>query len=276
MEELRARGWVQGGNLELLKRYTENRPALLPGLVAELVAAKVELIVVSDDTWATAVRGLAPTMPIVFTSGIAPVELGLVSSLSRPGGNVTGVVSLMGDLVGKQIELARLLRPDLKRLAVVWFPAAPLSGHVLKQQQAAATQLGVEVVLLPVPGDGSAGWDAALAAAVRSGAQMFAPHLSAFVLQRLARPLAEWAIEHRIVVFGAVEQGFVMSYVADLVEMSRSAASYVDRILRGAKPADLPVQQARRFRLGFNARTAKAMGLTIPKDLLVRADLVIE
>ncbi len=276
MEELRARGWAQGGNLQMLTRFTEDRPDLLPGLVAELVAAKVELIMVFDDSWAAAVRGLAPTMPIVFTYGMAPVELGLVASLARPGGNVTGVASLAGDLAAKQIELARSLRPDLKRVAVMWFPASPLSALVLKQQQVGATKLGMELVLLPMPLDGSAGWDAALATVVRSGAQMFAPHLSQFVLQRLDQPLADWAIEHRIVALGPVEQGFVMSYVADPVERSRMVASFVDRILRGAKPADLPVEQARHFRLGLNARTAKAMRLTIPKDLLARADQVIQ
>ena len=146
---------------------------------------------------------------------------------------------------------------------------------MLEKQQAAAARLGVEVVPLPVsdlPIWESTEWDAALATAVRSGAQMFSMHPPGFVLQRMAA----WAIEHRTIVFGPVEQGFVMNYFADPGELMRSTARLVDNILRGAKPADLPVEQARHFRLGVNARTAKAMRFRIPKDLLARADQVIE
>lgn len=273
---LRARGWVEGSNLQVLTPYIEDRADRMPGLVAELLAAKVDVIVVLDDGVAADVRSITTTTPIVFMRGVVPVELGLVSSLARPGGNVTGVVTLAGDLAAKQIELARSIRPDLERLAVMWFPDARISALVLQQQQAAAAELGVELVLLPLVTIGSAEWDAALAAAARAKVQMFSPHLAPFVWQRLARPFADWAIEHRIVVFGPVEHGFVLSYAPEQAEVTSLAAGYVDRILRGARPADLPVERPRRFRLGINARTARAMRLTIPKDMLARADVVIE
>ncbi len=274
MEELRARGWVEGDNLQVIRRYTEDRPGSLRDLVAELLAAKVDVITVPDDSAAAAVRRSTATTPIVFSNGAVPVEIGLVASLARPGGNVTGVVR---NVAAKQIELARSMRPDLKRLAVAWFPAdrTGTSPLVFKQQQEVAAQLGVEVVGVPIT-RGAAEWDTALAAAVRSGAQMFTAHLAHFVVDRQAKPWADWAIKHRIIVFGPVEQGFLMSYAADPAEQMRSAARLVDRILRGTKPADLPVEQARIFRLRINARTAKAMGLTVPKDLLARADEVIE
>jgi len=273
-DELLSRGWVEGTNLQLLRRYTLERPGATAELAAELLAAKVDVIVVFGEDQAAAVRRVTTTTPIVFTHGVAPVELGLVASLARPGGNVTGVANQGTTLATKQIELARLMRPDIKRVAVIWFPASPMSALVFKQQKGAIERMGFELVSLPIAG--SAEWDQALANVLRSDAQMLTAHLAPFVVQRIGKPFADWTIEHRIVTFFGAEHGFLMSYFSSAAETQRMAAGYVDRILRGAKPAELPVEQVNRFRLVINARTAKAMGLTIPRELLARADEVIQ
>jgi putative tryptophan/tyrosine transport system substrate-binding protein len=274
--ELESHGWVEGRNLTIVGRYAEGKEERQAGYAGELVAAGVDVIVATNSRAVDALRKATATIPIVMVNVSHAVEVGFVASLARPGGNVTGVVNQAGDMQGKFIELLRSVRPELKTLGIVWSPNNRSSALAFNDAQAVAQGAGVR--LLSLPADRSAEIEALLAAAQREGVQALIVHPTPPI--GLAwRRIQAWAIEHKVITLGQaqwVRGGFLMSYWADTPQLFRLAANFVDRILRGAKPADLPVQQPTRFELVINLKTAKALGITIPQTVLLRADEAIE
>jgi putative tryptophan/tyrosine transport system substrate-binding protein len=270
-------GWIEGQNVAFERRYAENRPERLPQLAAELVRLNVDVIVALGTLGPLAAKRATSTIPIVMTAAGDPLGSGLVASLARPGGNVTGMSLMAPDLGGKRLELLRELLPRLARVAVLWNAANPYPALVFKETQAAGRTLGIEVQSLEVrsPDD----FDGAFEATRKQRPD---------ALITVEDPLT-FTYQKRIAHFAAAEQlpslhglredvvaGGLMSYGANLADLARRAAGYVDKILKGAKPADLPVQQPTTFELVLNLKTAKALGLEIPPTLLVRADEVIE
>ena len=274
--ELEARGWHVDRNLTVLARYSENHPEREPAYAAELVAAQPQVILALGSSAVEALRRATNTIPIVMTRVSHAVEAGFVRSMARPGGNVTGVTNQASDMQGKLLELMRAVRPELQQLGLMWSPHNLGSAIGLRDMQAAAGPLGVRVVSLPI--ERSEQIEPALAMALEQGVQALFAHPTS-VIAIAWRQLARWALEHRVATLGQahwVRQGFLMSYWAVNTDLFRIAAGFADRILRGAKPATLPVQQPTRFELLLNLRTAHAIGVTIPNTLRLRADEVIE
>ena len=273
---LRERGWVEGQNIVIEWRYTEGKPELFPGLAAELVSLKVDLILASTTPGVRAAKQATSTIPIVMTYVLDPVGAGLVAGLARPGGNVTGVTYGAGpEIVGKYLELLKEAVPKLSRVAVLLAPD-PVSPVLVRETRAAAQALGVNPQLLEVRNPDE--FEGAFAAMRRERADglLVAPHTFTFVH---ARRIIELAAASRLPTVYAfrepVEAGGLMGYGANAPDMFRRAAIYVDKILKGANPADLPVEQPTKFDLVINVKTAKVLGLTIPQSLLLRADEVI-
>ena len=271
---LRERGYIYGQNVLVEFRVTDGSIDELPRLAEELVRLKVDVILASAGPAALAVKRATTSVPIVFVGVVEPVELGLVPSLGRPGGNITGLTATSGDFAGKRLELLRTIVPRLRRVAVLWHPANPNNLIQLKRAQVAARTLGVQPE--PVPIQGPNDFDSAVKA-VRGTDGLLLLESPLFTTHR-AR-LAELAARSRLpAIYGQreyVEVGGLMSYGTHVQDLYRRAASYVDKILKGAKPADLPVEQPTKFELVINLKTAKALGLTIPQSLLGRADEVI-
>ena len=270
---LRERGYVEGQNVVIEFRFGSIEQ--LPQLAEELVRLQLDLIVASASSAALAVKRATTSVPIVFVGVIDPVELGLVSSLGRPGGNITGLTTNSADVAGKRLELLRATVPRLSRVAVLWHPANPTNPIQLQGAQAAARTLGVQ--LEPVPVQGPNDFDSAVKA-VRDTDGLLLLESPLFTTHR-AR-LAELAARtRRPAIYGVrefVDVGGLMSFGTHFHDLYRRAAYHVDKILKGAKPADLPVEQPTRFEFVINLRTAKTLGLTIPPSLLLRADEVIE
>jgi putative ABC transport system substrate-binding protein len=270
-------GWIEGKNLVVERRYAENRPERLPELAAELVRLNVEVIVATGTLGPLAAKQATSTIPIVMTASGDPLGSGLVASLARPGGNVTGMSLMAPDLGGKRLELLKELLPRLARVAVLWNAANPYPAIVFKETQAAGRTLGIEVQSLEVRGPDD--FDGAFEAArkQRPDALITVEDPLTFTYQKR---IADFAVADRLPSLhglrGDVVAGGLMSYGANIGDLFRRAAGYVDKILKGAKPADLPVEQPTRFELVINLKTARALGLTIPPTLLVRADEVIE
>jgi putative ABC transport system substrate-binding protein len=268
-------GYVEGRNIIIEYRFTDGSVEQLPGLVEELIRLKVDLILASAAPPALAAQKMTRTLPIIFVGVIDPEERGIVSGLARPGGNTTGLTSHAADLNGKRLGILKELLPGLERVAVFWNPANPTNQTQLTNTEAAARKLGVQVQPLPInnPDD----FEPAFKAARGAGAllQLDGP----FLLTHRTR-LVELAKRSRLPgIYGfkeVVEVGGLMSYGAHYKELYRRAATYVDKILKGTKPGDLPVEQPTKFELVINLKTAKALGLTIPPSLLQRADQVIE
>jgi putative ABC transport system substrate-binding protein len=256
-------------------RATNGSLDQLPQFAEELVRLKVDVILASAGPAALAVKRATTSVPIVFVGVVDPVELGLVPSLGRPGGNITGLATTSGDFAGKRLELLRAIVPRLRRVAVLWHPANPTNPIQLKGAQVAARSLGVQ--LEPVSFQGPNDFDSAVKA-VRGTDGLLLLESPLFTTYR-AR-LAELAARSRLpAIYGQreyVEVGGLMSYGTDFQDLYRRTASYVDKILKGAKPADLPVEQPTKFELVINLKTAKALGLTIPQSLLGRADEVVQ
>ena len=277
---LRDLGYVEGRNLVIEYRDAEGKVDRLPALAAELVALKVDVIVTGASTLAARVAKEATrTIPIVFAAG-DPVGSGLVTSLARPGGNVTGLSAFAPELVGKRLELLKQAVPGVSRVAVLWQPGAfgeRTEKDTLKRAEVAARDLGVPLQF--VEARGPADFDRAFSDMTRARAGALTV-LASNMFNSERRRLVDLAAEKRLpAVYSArelVDAGGLMSYGANLAELNRRAATYVDRILKGAKPADLPVEQPTKFELIINLKTAKALGLTIPPSLLLRADQVIE
>ena len=277
---LRELGYVEGQNVILEYRYTEGNVALLPALVAELVRLNVDILVVSGVGYVgvLAAKQATTTIPIVMVSlATDPVEAGLVESLARPGGNITGFTIMTIEMAGKRLELFKAAVPTLRRVAVLYDAAN--AGNVLHAHavQTAGQALGVTVQLWEVRGtEDFERVFAALRAERPDGLYMPGGPLTGTNETRIVDfalksgfPLVRDGRE-------AVEAGALMSYAYDTVDQYRRRASYIDRILKGAKPADLPVQQPMKFELVINLKTAKALGLTIPPPLLFQADEVLQ
>jgi putative ABC transport system substrate-binding protein len=274
---LRDLGWVEGQNIVVEYRWAEGRFDRLPGLAEELVRLKVDVIVAPSSIYAGAAKRATSTIPVVFASHADPIGSGHVVSLARPGGNITGLTIMMTETNVKGLELLKQAVPGLSRVAVIWDPATPSHRPGLKAVEAAGPALGLRIQ--PVAVSNAAEFDSAFSAMVqeRAGGVLV---LSTPLFMGGARQLAELAMKHKLpTMFGPrehVEAGGLLSYSPDRADLYRRAAAYVDKILRGAKPADLPVQQATKFELVINMKTAKALGLTIPPSLLQRADQVLQ
>ena len=275
---LRELGWVEGQNIVIEYRWAEGHLDRLPGLAAELVRLKVDLIVASPTPGAMAAKNATGTVPIVAVSLTHPVELGLVASLARPGGNVTGVSYSVGaDIFGKDLELLKEVVPRVRRVAVLSNPDSPARPLTMRNIKDAARSLSLHLQLLEARGP--EGFDGAFAAMAkeRVGALLvvqdpaFIPHRARLVDLAATNRLPSIFTQRE-----DAEAGGLMSYGPSLSDLYRRAGSYVHKILKGAKPGDLAVEQPTKFELIINLRTAKALGLTIPPSLLQRADQVIE
>jgi putative tryptophan/tyrosine transport system substrate-binding protein len=277
VDALRELGWVEGKNIAFEHRYAENRLERLPGLATDLVRLKVDVIAAAGTLAPLAAKQASSTIPIVMTTAGDPLGSGLVASLARPGGNVTGMSLMAPDLGGKRLELLKEVLPRLARVAVLWNAANPYSALVFKETQAAGRTLGIEVQSLEVraPDDFDGAFEAARQQRPDALITVEDP-LTVNHRQRVADFTAGQQLPslHGVREFAAA--GGLMSYGASLADLIRRAAGYVDKILRGAKPADLPVQQPSKFEFVINLKTAKALGLEIPPSVLARADEVIE
>jgi putative ABC transport system substrate-binding protein len=272
---LRDLGYVEGRNITLEYRFAEGQADRLPALVAELVRLPVDVLVVDGTVAIRPAQHATTTIPIVMVAG-DPVGAGLVASRARPGGNITGLSMMIPDLSGKRLEILKEAVPHLSRVAALWHRDAPVGPYV-KETQAAAQALGLQLQSLAVRSPDE--FDQAFAA-------MTSEHADALVLIPSGlffshrRQLAELAVQHRLPVMFLerefVDAGGLMAYGPSLSDLSRRAATYVHKILQGAKPADLPVEQPMKFELIINLKTAKALGMTMPPSLLLLADEVIQ
>jgi ABC-type uncharacterized transport system substrate-binding protein len=274
---LRDLGWVEGQNIIVEYRWTEGRFDRLPSLVEELVRLKVDLIVAPTSIYTGAAKRATSTIPIVFASHADPIGSGHVASLAHPSTNATGLTIIMSETMAKSLELLKSTVPRLTRVAVIWDPATPSHKPVLKAVEAVGPALGLR--LQPLAVRSTTEFVNAFSAMVRERADAVLV-LSTPLFMGGATRLAELALTHKLpTMFGPrehVEAGGLLSYSPDRADLYRRAAAYVDKILKGANPADLPVQQATKFELVINLKTAKAIGLTIPQAVLARADHIIE
>ena len=274
-EALQELGYVEGRSISFEARWAEGRVDRLPGLAAELVRLQVNVIVTGGGEAARAAKQATATIPIVMGSGADPVQLGLVASLGQPGGNVTGVTSLSSELIAKRLQLLRELLPKVSRVAVL-SDETPNSRMSVRDTEAGARMLSIEI--FPVGARDPNQLDRAISGArrERAGALMVIASPSLFIERRR---IADLALKYRLptAVGGReyAEAGGLFSYAVSYPALFRRAAVYVDKILKGAKPADLPVEQPTKLELVINLKTAKAFGLTIPPSLLARADEVI-
>ncbi len=276
---LRELGYVEGENVIIEQRYAAGHVERLPVLAAELVSLKVDVLVTAPAGSAVAAKKATSTIPIVFMGEPDPIGTGLVASLARPGGNVTGLADAHADLVPKRLDLLKQLVPSASRVGVLWNPSNASTAPQLKIVQAAAPGLGLTIFPVGVKGPGRDELDRAF---VTIGKERLGGLLvvgdSTLGVQR--NRIAELSVAHRLPTSGShrvwAEGGLLMSYGTNFIEMFRHGAVVVDKILKGAKPADLPVEEPTKFELIINAKTAKALGLTIPPSVLVRADAIIQ
>ena len=275
---LRELGYVEGQNIVIEFRNAEGRVERLPDLAAELVRLKVDAIVAAPNAAIEAVRRATRTIPIVMAASEDPVGSGFVFSLARPGGNITGVTGMAPELSGKRLELLKEVVPKLSQVAILWDPDGPASAVQLRESEVAARALGVELQSLSLRGP-SPDFESAFRAATTARAGALITVNSPLTIGHRIRIIELAAKSHLPALYGFrefVEAGGLMAYGASLPDTHPRAALYVDRILKGAKPADLPVEQPTKFELVINMKTAKALGLSIPPSLLGRADQVIE
>jgi len=276
-EALHEFGYEEGHNLTVERRYAEGHAERFPDIAAEMVRLKPDLIIVVTTPAALAVKKATTTIPVVFPNAINPVKSGVVASLAHPGGNVTGGAAQVAVLSAKRLEVLKEAVPGLARVAVLWDAANPALAYAWKETQAAAGALGVE--LQPYEVRDLKDFDVAFAMLTQQRPDAIVVFQDALTLQRRQETI-DFTIEERLpsmfVAKEWVEAGGLMSYGESLPDMYRRAAYFVDRILKGAKPADLPVEQVTKFELVLNLKTAKAIGLTLPHLLLTRADEVIE
>jgi putative tryptophan/tyrosine transport system substrate-binding protein len=275
-EGLRQLGWIEGQNFIFERRYAEWLDRM-PELAKELVNLEVDVIVTAGTLAPLAVKRVTATIPIVTTSAGDPLGSGLVASLARPGGNVTGLSLMVPDLGGKRLEMLKEFAPSISRVAVIWNAANPYSARVFGETKEAAQRLGLEVqsIDVRVPAD----FDYALEAATEQRANALVT-VEEPLTTTYRKAIVDFAAKNRLpAIYGLREfadDGGLIAYGANLADLHWRAAGYVDKIFKGAKPADLPVQQPTKFELVINLKTAKAVGLEIPPTLLARADEVIE
>jgi len=280
LQGLRDLGYVEGRNVVIEYRDAEGKLERFPALAAELVALKVDVILAPGTPGALAAKQATRTLPIVFIGAGDPVTSGLVTSLARPGGNVTGLSNLTPELVGKRLELLTQAIPGVSRVAVLWQPGGlpeRTEKDMLKAAEVAARALGVRLQF--VEARGPADFDRAFSEMTRARAGALTV-LATTMLLGERRRLVDLAAKNRLpAVYELrefVDAGGLMAYGPDLADLFRRAATYVDKILKGAKPGDLPVEQPTKFELVLNLKAAKALGLTIPQSVLGRADEVIQ
>ena len=273
---LRELGYTEGQNIAIESRSAEGKDERLPALAADLVRSKVDVIVATSGAATRAVQQTTRTIPIVMSQANDPVGSGLVANLARPGGNVTGLTIMSPDLVAKRLELLKELVPKVSRIGLLRNPDNPASAAMLQEAEAAARALGVRLQTLEARN--SQEIEVAFAAMLkeRAGALLMLTD-AIFTTQR--RQIAELAAKGRLPSLGPSQYpdaGGLMAYGPNIFDLERRAASFVDRILKGAKPGDLPVEQPTKFDLVINLRTAKAIGLSIPSSLSQRADQTID
>ena len=278
---LRELGYTEGKNIVIEYRYAEGKPESLPERVDELIRLNVDVIVTDTSNAINAAKNATKTIPVIFTTANDPVGDGQVASLARPGGNLTGLSILALDLNGKRIELLKEAFPSISRVGFLTAMSTTTGGQRLAEQrfkEAETAAKGLGLRLLFVSAKGAEDLESAFNAAKRAGVQALLAHPSTFVATNRAR-IIDLTIKHRLpVIYGSrehAEAGALMSYGPDLVDNYRRAATYVDKILKGAKPAELPVEQPMKFEFIINLKTAKQIGLTIPPNVLARADRVI-
>ena len=276
-ERLRELGYVEGKDVVFESRWASGQMGRLPGLAKELVDAKMDILVTASSEAAIAAKRATASIPVVTATGADPVELGIVASLARPGGNVTGVFSLSNELGVKRVELLKRMVPRVSRLAIVRNPDNRGSGLTARGVESAANPLGVTVQVVDVRSPKEL--DAAFAAMKRARADaVILLENTAYFAER--RRIADLALTHRlpmsVMAKEYVEAGGLVSYGPDYPDQFRRAAGYVDRILKGAKPADLPVEQPTKFEMVINVKTAKALGVTLSPSFLQQADALVE
>lgn len=276
---LRELGYVEAKNVAFEYRFADRQVERLPDLAAELVRLKVDVIVTGSDPNTIAARQATTTIPIVMALGQDPVGLGLIASLRRPGGNVTGLISIISpEIYGKRVQFLKEAVPRLSRVACLWNPDLPGNAARWEATQEAARRLGLTLVSVEVRAPGEI--ESAFARIRRERAQALIVISDAFALSPLRGEIPALATKNRLPAIytwrETVEAGGLMSYAPVLPDFFRRAATYVDKILKGAKPGDLPVEQPTRFELAVNLKAAKAIGLKIPQSFLLRADQVIE
>ena len=276
-EGLKEYGWVEGQNISVEYRFAEGKEDALPGIAAELVQSRLDVVVAEGTAATRAAKTVTQTVPIVMATSADPVGTGLVASLNRPGGNITGVSLQTGELSGKRLQLLTEIVPGLARVAVLSNPLNPSIALVLEQTKAAAQSLGLEIHVVEVQAPDK--FESAFAAvtAARAGALIVLP--DPLLYGQHPRIVTFTAASHLPALFPekeVAEAGGLIAYGPSIPASFRRAAAYVDKILRGAKPADLPIEQPTKFELVVNLQTAKAIGVTIPTSILLRADEVIE
>jgi putative ABC transport system substrate-binding protein len=274
---LRDRGYVEGKSIVVEYRYAEGRAERAQSLVSELVQLKVDVLVLLTLPSVRAAKDATKTIPIVMVLAVDPVETGLVDSLARPGGNITGLATLQRELSGKRLELLKEVVPAMSRVAILRDANAPGSAMGFEEYEGAARGLKLQLLSLEVRAP-EPDLEGAFQAAVKERASAFVTIRNP-LLRRYTKRIAELAIKNRLPSLHegseSVEVGGLMSYGVNDVDNYRRAAYYVDRILKGAKPSDLPVEQPKKFELVINLKAAKQIGLTIPPNVLARADKVI-
>jgi ABC-type uncharacterized transport system substrate-binding protein len=277
-QRLRELGYVEGKNIVIEYRYAEGKLERLPDLAAELVRLKVNVIVTAPTQAALAAKKASATIPIVFTDIASdPAGIGLVSSLARPGGNITGLNVMAADLDGKRLELLKESFSKVVRVALLWQSGGKRGNLTLTEMEAAAKALGLKLQSLPVRSFDD--FEGAFARAKRDGAQALITTPNPLINTQ-QRQVLDFAAKNRLPAMYQtsewVEAGGLMSYAPNFTDLWRRAADYVDKILKGVKPADIPVEQPRAVEFLVNLKTAKQIGLTIPPNVLARADKVIK
>ena len=270
-------GYTEGHAIVIDYRHAEGRPERLPDLAAELVRLKVDVIVAETTPASLAAKKATTTIPIVMTIVGNPVEAGLIASLGHPGGNITGLSLQLSDVTAKRLQVLQEVVPGLSRVAILWNAASPVTPPQLREVEAAAPVLKIALESLAVRGPDD--FERAVQEATRRHTRALLV-LDDFLVTRYIRQIGTLTAKNRLPAMAALvefaEAGGLVSYGPNYFDLSRRAATYVDRILKGAKPADLPVEQPTKFELVINLKTAKALGLTIPQSLLLRADQVIQ
>jgi putative tryptophan/tyrosine transport system substrate-binding protein len=276
-EGLRKLGYIEGRNIAIEYRWAEGKYDRFPALIAELLKLNVDVIVTAGTPAALAVKKSTASIPLVMVAASEPVATGLVASFARPGGNVTGLTSMAPAIDGKRLALLREVVPDLSHIAVLWNSDSPIQVIQARETQAAAEVLGMKMLSLGVRTP--EGIEDAFVAIVRERAAALFVLADRLFLHHRER-IMNFAVQQRLPGVHAyrelVEVGGLMSYGPSYADLHRRAASYVDKILKGAKPADLPVEEPTKFELVINLKAAKTLGLEIPPALLARADEVIE
>ncbi len=274
---LREHGYVEGQNVIVERRYGEARAERLPDLAAELVRAKVDVIVTPTDLAVQAARQHTRTIPIVMVSSLDPVGTGFVQSLARPGGNITGLSVISPELSGKRLQLLKETVPKVSRVAFLWNPDVTGAALDYKEIETAARLLKLDILALEVRR--VEGLDSALAAITRERANALTLNQNPVTFTNRSKMVTFAAKSRLPAMYNTreyVDAGGLMAYGPNNPDLWRRAATYVDKILKGAKPAHLPVEQPTRFELVLNMKTAKALGITFPQTILIRADQVVQ